>query len=210
MDTYRATNTIDGKFYIGSSKNFNQRKEQHLNSRKNLPFQNALRKNPEAFEWEVWSDDSDEPVLEQALLDMWFGKECCYNLNPYADRPSPTFEQLSKSGKQHVERKTALFDPSNKDKVLEGAVKSGKKAVENKTGIHDPSNAQIVEETRRKNHQNQSKPVMCLETSVVYLSSSEAEASTGIDASSIRKCVKGKRKTAGGFKWVDAKSEGKS
>jgi group I intron endonuclease len=210
MDTYRATNTINGKFYIGSSKNFLQRKEQHLNSRKNLPFQNALRNNPEAFEWEVWSDDSDEPSLEQALLDMWFGTELCYNLNPHADRPSPTFEQCSKSGKQHVERKTALFDPCNKDKVLEGALKSGKKAVQNKTGIHDPSNAQIVEETRRKNHQKQSKPVMCLETSVVYSSSSEAEATTGIDASSIRKCVRGKRKTAGGFRWVESKRGKKS
>jgi group I intron endonuclease len=204
MDTYRATNTINGKFYIGSSKNFNQRKEQHLNSRKNLPFQNALRKNPEAFEWEVWSDNSDEPILEQALLDMWFGKELCYNLNPNADRPSPTFEQCSKSGKQHVDRKTALFDPNNRDKVLKGAVKSGKKAVQNKTGIHDPSYAQIVEETRRKNHQKQSKPVMCLETSIVYPSSSEAGMLTGIDGSSIRKCIRGERKTAGGFHWVES------
>jgi group I intron endonuclease len=202
VDTYRATNTINGKFYIGSSNNFDRRREEHLNSRRNLPFQNALRKNPEAFEWEVWSDDSDEPVLEQVLLDMWFGKEQCYNLNPYADRPSPTFEQCSKSGKQHVERKTALFNPVNKERVLGGAVKSGQKAVQNKTGIHDPRHAQTVEETRRRNHQEQSKPVMCLETSVVYSSSSEAETLTGIDRSSIRKCVKGKRKTAGGFHWV--------
>jgi group I intron endonuclease len=87
MDTYRATNTKNGKFYIGSTVNFKRRKRAHLTSQENYPFQRALRKNPEAFEWEVWSDDSDEPVLEQALLDMWFGKEQCYNLNPFADRP---------------------------------------------------------------------------------------------------------------------------
>lgn len=87
MDTYIATNTLNGKFYIGSTTNFKKRKKAHLNSKQNYPFQNALRKNPEAFEWEVWSDDSDEPVLEQALLDMWFGKECCYNLNPSAQHP---------------------------------------------------------------------------------------------------------------------------
>ena len=202
MDTYRATNTINGKFYLGSSNNFVRRREEHLNSRKNLPFQNALRKNPDAFEWEVWHDDYDEPVLEQALLDMWFGKEQCYNLNPYADRPSPTFEQCSKSGKQHVERKTALFNPVNKEKVLEGAIRSGRNAVQNRTGIHDPRHAQTVEETRQKNHREQSKPVMCLETSTIYSSSSEAETLTGVDGSSIRKCVKGKRKTAGGFHWV--------
>jgi hypothetical protein len=87
MDTYKATNTTNGKFYIGSTTNFEKRKQDHLKSPHSYPFQNALRKNPEAFEWEVWSDDSDEPILEQALLDMWFGKECCYNLNPSASRP---------------------------------------------------------------------------------------------------------------------------
>jgi hypothetical protein len=91
MDTYKATNTTNGKFYIGSSFDFEVRKAEHLRSRKNYPFQNALRKNPEVFEWEVWSDDSDEPVLEQALLDMWFGCEQCYNLNPSASRP-PSWE----------------------------------------------------------------------------------------------------------------------
>lgn len=87
MDTYKATNTNNGKFYIGSTNNFKARKKSHLTSKENYPFQNALRKDPDAFEWEVWSDASDEPILEQALLDMWFGKECCYNLSPYAYRP---------------------------------------------------------------------------------------------------------------------------
>ena len=86
MDTYKATNTTNGKFYIGSTTNFTRRKTEHLKCKENYPFQNALLKNPEAFEWEVWHDDCEEPVLEQALLDMWYGKECCYNLNPLADR----------------------------------------------------------------------------------------------------------------------------
>lgn len=97
MDTYKATNTENGRFYIGSTTNFERRKIEHLTCTENYPFQNALRKNPDAFEWEVWSDGSDEPILEQALLDMWFGKECCYNLNPSASRP-PSWE-----GKRHKE-----------------------------------------------------------------------------------------------------------
>jgi group I intron endonuclease len=99
MDTYKATNTTNGKFYIGSTNNFEKRKREHLRSRKNYPFQNALRKNPEAFEWEVWSDDSDEPILEQALLDMWYGKECCYNLSSLANRISP--ELCSRKGENN-------------------------------------------------------------------------------------------------------------
>ena len=97
MDTYKATNTTNGKFYVGSTTNFERRKAEHLACTENYPFQNALRKNPEAFEWEVWSDKSDDSLLEQALLDIWFGKECCYNINPFASRP-PSWE-----GKNHKE-----------------------------------------------------------------------------------------------------------
>lgn len=87
MQTYIATNTEDGKFYIGSTINFEKRKKAHLGGKENYPFQNALRKNPDVFEWEVFEDENNEPILEQALLDMWFGAEQCYNLNPSASRP---------------------------------------------------------------------------------------------------------------------------
>ena len=86
MITYIAINTLNGKFYIGSTTNFEKRKNHHLNAGKSWPFQNALRKNPEAFVWEITEDDLDEPVLEQAMLDMWFGKDQCYNLCPNANR----------------------------------------------------------------------------------------------------------------------------
>ena len=99
MYTYKATNTVNGKFYIGSTRNFESRKKGHLRSKCNYPFQNALRNNPGAFEWEVWSDNSDEPILEQALLDMWYGKECCYNLSSLANRIGP--ELCSHKGENH-------------------------------------------------------------------------------------------------------------
>ena len=84
MKTYKATNTLNGKFYIGSTQDFEKRKKQHLSSKANYPFQNALRKSSDFFEWEIVEDDSKDPILEQALLDMWYGTEMCYNLNKYA------------------------------------------------------------------------------------------------------------------------------
>lgn len=51
----------------------------------------------------------------------------------------------------------------------------------------------------RKNKGN--KPVKCIETDIVYISTVSANRETGIDNSSISKCCKGKRKTAGGYHW---------
>lgn len=104
MDTYRATNTTNGKFYIGSTVNFEKRKNEHLRSTLEYPFHRALRKNPGVFEWEVWSDDSDEPILEQALLDMFYGTSHCYNLNPLADRPPDN----SKNAVSNQKRREAM------------------------------------------------------------------------------------------------------
>jgi hypothetical protein len=99
MITYIATNTINGKFYIGSTVCFETRKKQHLRSRSNYPFQNALRQNPEVFIWETVEDESKEPILEQSLLDMWYGKECCYNLSSSASRIG--VELCSHKGEAH-------------------------------------------------------------------------------------------------------------
>lgn len=137
MDTYRATNTLNGKFYIGSSLNFEKRKRQHLTDKRvYTPFTNALRKTPEAFEWEVWTDDSQEPVLEQALLDMFFGTEQCYNLNPVASRPpshkgkkrSAEFkEKISKShtGKRRSPEHCEGMSKARKGKPLAWALPDG-------------------------------------------------------------------------------------
>ena len=96
MITYIARNTRNGKFYIGSTKDFLKRKKQHLKRKDNPEFHRALQKYPDDFEWETHEDNSDEPILEQALLDVWCGKEQCYNINPNAKHPpSPLGREVS-------------------------------------------------------------------------------------------------------------------
>jgi hypothetical protein len=136
MITYKAINTLNGKFYIGSTHDFERRKKDHLRSSLKYPFQNALRKNPEAFEWEYVEDDCDEPLLEQALLDIWHGKEQCYNLNPVAKHPPRNPEALRRGG--------LTAGPVNGKKGnKEGKRQSGLKSKREKTGFHAPGMASL-------------------------------------------------------------------
>ena len=48
---------------------------------------------------------------------------------------------------------------------------------------------------------SKSKPVMCIETEVVYFGLMEAERQTGIHHSNICNCLKGLRASAGGYHW---------
>lgn len=139
MITYIARNTINGKFYIGSTVNFNRRKREHLTSTSNYPFHNALRKNPDKFEWEIYEDDCDDRVLEKSLLEMWYGKELCYNLSPNADQPAPLDKEWNtENGNRVLELKLGFHNPEyrNSDEYKEMQHNTGKKCVELKIGIH--------------------------------------------------------------------------
>lgn len=57
------------------------------------------------------------------------------------------------------------------------------------------------EETKRKMSEAHSKKVLCVETSEVFESVSEAQRKTGIFNNSISNVCNGKRKTAGGYHW---------
>lgn len=51
------------------------------------------------------------------------------------------------------------------------------------------------------NHPNQSKPVQCIETGVIYQSAHEAERQTGINFSKICAVCRGDRNKTGGYHW---------
>ena len=84
-----------------------------------------------------------------------------------------------------------------------------KKIGEAQMGIRNPNYGKMASvETRNKmseahkgdKHWNH-KMVLCVETKEIYISSIDAFEKTGIDNSSIGKCCKGVRNTAGGFTW---------
>ena len=56
---------------------------------------------------------------------------------------------------------------------------------------------------------NNGKPIVCIETGVVYRSINEAERETGIRSTGIGKVCKGRRKTSGGLHWKYAEKVAK-
>jgi hypothetical protein len=133
---------------------FDRRKKEHLHCKyTNYPFQNALRRNPDDFVWEVWSDDCEYPVLEQALLDMWVGKKWCYNINPSATHPpSPrgrvdteeTRKRRSEAqrGKKHSPDTIEKLRAINKEKGVSPALLNMQKNP--KTGKEHPKSRPLL------------------------------------------------------------------
>ena len=71
----------------------------------------------------------------------------------------------------------------------------------NKENLNDTHRLALMSEVMT-NHPATSTSVLCVETGVVYPSVHEASRQTGISRGNISACLKGKRKTAGGFHWT--------
>jgi len=185
MITYKATNTRNGKFYIGSTVDFEKRKRQHTRCRRNTPFHNSLRKNPDDFVWEFTEDESNEPELEQALLDMWYGKEQCYNLCPFAGRPQVNVESARAWG------------------ILNGPT-LGKRTYENRVGIFDPEAPKSEWAVRggKATAKLHGKPIVIVHpdgSETHYGSIKEAVRSGFIPYGSLKRCLKDNRILRSGF-----------
>ena len=58
---------------------------------------------------------------------------------------------------------------------------------------------------RTENLKGVSIPVFCVELNKIFNSAAEAGKELEIDSSAIRKVIRGKNKTAGGFHWIEKK-----
>lgn len=85
---YSITNTINGKMYIGSTKNFNKRMKQHLtNLRKNIHINPILQKSfnkhgESAFAFTILEEvnQSDLLTLEDKYIELYNTKSTGYNI----------------------------------------------------------------------------------------------------------------------------------
>ena len=102
---YLIRNIKNGHFYIGSTKAhfgrwYNHKRALRNNFHTNGRLQRAWNKyGSDSFIFEFVEEFKLEQlqIIEQHLLDRYFGTDICYNLNPYADRwPSSIGRKSSK------------------------------------------------------------------------------------------------------------------
>lgn len=187
---YQIRNLVNGKIYIGSSKNLKNRKcHDHLNTLKrnkhqNNYLQNAFNKYGEdnfIFEIIEFCGEKDLKDSEQYWLDRIrpYDKNIGYNIaiNTYN-------HEFSEETKQKMSKNHADF--KGKNNPMYG-----------KCGELAPFYGKVG----RFHHA--SKEVLCVETGIVYESVRQAERVTGVQNTNISACCLGKyrHKTAGGYHW---------
>jgi len=107
---YKIINKLNGKFYIGSTNDFSRRWYAHVfdlnrNQHVNPHLQNAWNLYGEQnFMFQIYRLCEETKLLieEQKELDMWVGKEECYNIRSSATCPVSPGEKRSEEVKRKI------------------------------------------------------------------------------------------------------------
>lgn len=184
--------TPNGKVYIGITGRKPIYRWHNGNGYKhNEHFSRAIKK----YGW--------ENIKHEILLDKLTKEEACQkeieyiakyksNKKQYGYNKSIGGEKTS-LGFHHTERAKKIIAEKQRIINLGKHISMETREKMSKARLGKP----MSEETKRK----KSKPVLCVETKIVYYGIFEAHLQTGINASNIGECAMGKRKRAGGYHW---------
>jgi group I intron endonuclease len=211
---YQITNLVNGKFYIGSTKNYRHRRTRHLyelrhNKHSNARLQNAFNKYGEHnFKIEMLTPSTPDELmyLEQHWLD-WSraaDRNVGYNISKRADRvekqpgtyppmPEQTRQALSKANKRP---KTA---------AARAAMSAAQKRLYASGYIHPnkgkPANKNSIEKAAAKTRRRVLQLSLDGQALASFLSVKGAGEVTGANATVISLCCRGVHGQAGGFRW---------
>lgn len=196
---YQIKNIINDKIYIGSAVNLYKRKIDHFSTLvKNTHHNNYLQKSynkygKDAFTFEVLftCPKKDLIRLEQ------------YHINNY----NPEYNICRIAGsilgiKRSEETKLKMSKSQTGKKHSEETKKKQSLVAKNRVWTQEQINARLE---GIKNGDRTSKPIikMDLDNNFIklYISATEAEKECSVKRNAIVECLKGRNKSAGGFKW---------
>lgn len=215
---YGIENTINGKWYIGQTKNLAQRRRQHLwrlrdGSHGNKDLQNDWNLFGEnAFKLHCLEECSDDRLLDKERY--WISKknsyEYGYNLTTGGLGP----ENLVHSEESRQKMSTSQTGRKHSEQTKKRMSESAKHSERNKRHLEEMFAAKRERTVTAKEYahlkslcEKQKKPVLCVETGVVYESAHDAARKNNTHQSSISLCCRGGTKTHKGLHWKYIESE---
>lgn len=232
---YMCTCIVNGKSYIGQSKDVKLRKCQHLSELRNgSHFNKYLQRSYNKykgynFTWEVL-EYCDENILDDREI-YWISYydtyKNGYNANEGGSANRNFDRTLEFKQNLSVILKNSWANADDRRKELSERMLGDKNPMFGKCGPLNPtygkdrsgkngsmygkSHTDESKELNRQAHlgakNKMSKPVVCIETQAIFASQGEAGRVMGCDSSTINKCCRGVKKTAGGFHWRYATPE---
>ena len=202
---YKATSKTSLKSYIGQTKNFEQRKKQHLQSPPLYPFQRALQKyGHQDFEWTILETCPLSKLDEREIY--WIAYYDTYHNGYNATQGGDNANSLENWRKTHPKE------------VIENAL-NGLKYAQQRNEEHKEEFLAQLAEARKIGIEKCKRPVRCIELDLVFDSLTSAEKwsqskdnpnGKGTCHQSIGRVCLGKMHTTAGYHWEYVKKDTKN
>lgn len=210
---YKHENIKDGKIYIGLTRRPpHKRWGRHgYNYRENDHFYTAIKKYGwnEGFTHEIMFDNLSKSEAEEKEVELIAfydstNQNCGYNKDKGGQTAGKMTEETKKKiSKANTGKRRTLEQKKHMSEVAKNMTDEHKqKMSEARKGVL-PWNANLIlsEDQKDKMKGGTYKPILCVETGVVYKSMSYAYRILGIQVSNLSKACNGERHTAGGYHW---------
>lgn len=232
---YMITCNVNGKSYIGQSKDVNHRRKQHLSDLKynkhfNQYLQRAYNKYKEYnFSWTVLEYCDEDKLDDREMYWIAYYDTCNNGFNAneggggnrgfirLEESNKKTSDSLKKnwanSEKRRQELSRKMLGENNPMYGRTGSLNPayGKDHSGEKNGMYGRQHTEEAKELNRQAHlgakNKTSKPVICIETGKMFASQGEVKRLLGIDDTGVNKCCRGVKNTAGGYHWRYATEE---
>lgn len=205
----------NNKYYIGQTcQSLTSRANQGQGYKESPKFYNAIKKYGfENFKVEILKDNL---TLEEA--NYWqtyyihfyqtLSDEYGYNLSTGGSNPVPNEQtrqkmRQSRLGYIHSEQTKEKIRKSHLNKNFSEQHKQHLSQTAKKREIQGMSGKHHSDQTKKKIGRKNSKPVLCIETNIIYPSAAQACRQLGLKSNHINDCINNpdRYKTVGGYHW---------